>query len=217
MKVIAIIPARGGSKGIPRKNMINFLGKPLIQWSIDAALTSKIITDVVVSSEDDEILKYSNTTKDVICLKRPNELALDDSRTEPVLMHAIQSLKEKKYDYLILLQPTSPLRTSKDIDDAFQKLITAEANSLISVCGIDHHPYKSFKIDKNGFLQGIINNDFPFSPRQTLPEIYRANGAIYIIEVKDFMNNGSLFTDKTIHYKMSKKRSLDIDILEDLK
>jgi CMP-N-acetylneuraminic acid synthetase len=217
MKVIAIIPARGGSKGIHRKNIINFLGKPLIQWSIEAALASSIITDVVVSSEDDEILEYANKTKGVICLKRPNELALDDSRTEPVLMHAIENLEEKNYDYLILLQPTSPLRTSKDIDEAFEKLITGEANSLISVCGIEHHPYKSFKVDDKGYLQGVINNDFPFFPRQELPKVFRANGAIYIIKLKDFVKNGSLFTDKTIHYKMNKEKSLDIDVIQDIK
>lgn len=216
MKVLAVIPARGGSKGIPRKNIINFRGKPLLQWSIDVAKKSKNITDVVITSDDDEILEYSNKTKDVICLKRPKELALDNSRTEPVLVHVLETIN-KNYDYLILLQPTSPLRTSEDIDFSFSSLLSSNANSLISVCDLEHHPYKSFKVDENGFLQGIINNEFPFFPRQKLPEVYKPNGAIYIISVFEFLKNKSLFTDKTIHFRMSKEKSLDIDTLEDLK
>lgn len=217
MKVVAIIPARGGSKGILKKNLINFLGKPLIQWSIEAALKSKFITDVVVSSDDDEIIEEAKRNKNVITLKRPKELAEDNSRTEPVLLHALENLKDKKYDYLILLQPTSPLRTFDDINLAFNKLKESKANSLISVSDIEHHPYKSFKINKKGFLQGIINNDFPFSPRQELPKTYRANGAIYIIKVKEFLLSEKLLTSSTTYFEMSKDNSLDIDTLEDIK
>ena len=217
MKVLAIIPARGGSKGIPRKNMINFLGKPLIQWSINAALNSSIITDVIVSSDDDEILELAKKHTQVKTIKRPKELAEDNSRTEPVLVHALKNIKDVKYDYLILLQPTSPLRKAIDIDEAFNKLIIEKANSLISVCSIEHHPFKSFKISEKGFLQGIINNDYPFIPRQKLPKTYRANGAIYIIKVKDFLKEKSLLTNKTTFFAMSKEKSLDIDTLEDIK
>ena len=216
MKVIAIIPARGGSKGIPKKNLVNFLGKPLLQWSIEAALNSKYITDVVVSSDDDDILRISQNHKNVIPIKRPKELALDTSRTEPVLAHVIESLKGRTFDYLILLQPTSPLRKSDDIDEAFNKLLASYANSLISVCSNDYHPYKSLRINNKGFLEGIINNEYPFLPRQELPQTYSANGAIYIIKVKDFIKNYSLITSKTLHYKMSIERSLDIDSKIDL-
>ena len=217
MKVIAIIPARGGSKGIPRKNLVNFLGKPLIEWSIEAALKSKYITDVVVSSDDDEILNLAKKQSEVLTIKRPIELAQDDSRTEPVLTHTLEVLKDKNFDYLILLQPTSPLRTSVDIDSAFEKLLNNEATSLISVCESGHHPYKSFNINENGYLQGIINNDFPFYPRQKLPKTFSANGAIYIIKVKDFIRKHTLFTRKTIHFEMSKESSLDIDVNKDLR
>ena len=217
MKVIAIIPARGGSKGIPRKNLINFKGKPLIQWSIEAASQSKYITDVIVSSDDDEILQYASKTQNLIIIKRPKNLAQDNSRTEPVLSHALASLKNNNYDYLILLQPTSPLRTSEDIDFAFEKLQNSEATSLISVCELEHHPYKSFKVDEKGYLQGVINNNYPFYPRQELPKTYRANGAIYIIKVNDFLKKKSLLADKTTHFEMTIESSLDIDNLEDLK
>ncbi|WP_299017169.1 acylneuraminate cytidylyltransferase family protein [uncultured Polaribacter sp.] len=216
MKILAIIPARGGSKGIPRKNLINFRGKPLIQWSIDVAKKANYINDVVVSSDDDEILEYASKTKGVICIKRPKELALDDSRTEPVLTHVLENINNH-YDYLVLLQPTSPLRTFEDIDLSFLSLLNSKANSLISVCDLEHHPYKSFRVDENGFLKGIINNDFPFYPRQKLPEVYKPNGAIYIISIAHFLKNNRLFTNKTIYYKMSTETSLDIDTLEDLK
>lgn len=217
MKVVAIIPARGGSKGIPRKNLVLFRGKPLIQWTIEAALKSKYISDVVVSSDDDEILKEANKINDVLMIKRPSELAEDNSRTEPVLKHIIDTLSLNNYDFLILLQPTSPLRTFEDIDEAFSKFKNTNSDALISVCNLEHHPYKSFKIDENGFLKGIINNDFPFYPRQELPEVFRANGAIYIIKIEEFKKNNSLLTNKTIHFKMSKEKSLDIDTLDDLK
>lgn len=216
MKVIAIIPARGGSKGIPKKNLVNFLGKPLLQWSIEAALNSKYITDVVVSSDDDDILRISQKHKNVITIRRPKELALDTSRTEPVLAHVIESLKGTTFDYLILLQPTSPLRKSDDIDEAFNKLLASYANSLISVCSNNYHPYKSLRINNEGFLEGIINNEYPFFPRQELPQTYSANGAIYIIKVKDFIKNHSLITSKTLYFKMSIERSLDIDSKIDL-
>ena len=217
MKVIAIIPARGGSKGIPRKNLVNFSGKPLMQWTIEAALESKYITDVVVSSDDDEILNEAQKNKKVLALKRPIELAQDTSKTEPVLTHVLDSLNEIKYDYLILLQPTSPLRTSEDIDFAFEKLQNSEATSLISVCELEHHPYKSFKVDEKGYLQGIINNNYPFYPRQELPKTYRANGAIYIIEVSAFLKKNTLLTNKTTHFEMSIESSLDIDTFDDIK
>ena len=215
-KVLAVIPARGGSKGIPKKNLVNFLGKPLLQWSIEAALNSKYITDVVVSSDDDDILRISQKHKNVIPIKRPKELALDTSRTEPVLAHVIESLKGTTFDYLILLQPTSPLRKSDDIDEAFNKLLASYANSLISVCSNNYHPYKSLRINNEGFLEGIINNEYPFFPRQELPQTYSANGAIYIIKVKDFIKNNSLITSKTLHFKMSIESSLDIDSKIDL-
>ncbi|ARV13813.1 acylneuraminate cytidylyltransferase family protein [Polaribacter sp. SA4-12] len=217
MNVLAIIPARGGSKGIKKKNIIDYKGKPLMQWSIDAALKSKYITEVVVSSDNDEILDLASKNKDIITLKRPKELAEDSSRTEPVLKHIIESLDASKYSHIILLQPTSPLRTVEHIDNAFKLLFNSEANSLISVCNLEHHPFKSFKIDKNGFLEGIINNDYPFYPRQSLPKTYKANGAIYIIEVDEFKKNFSLLTAKTIHFEMNKESSIDIDTLEDLK
>jgi N-acylneuraminate cytidylyltransferase len=217
MKVLAIIPARGGSKGIPKKNLIPFLGKPLLLWSIEAALNSDFITDVVVSSDNDAILDLAAKNKGVIAINRPKEFATDASRVEPVIKHVLEEMNEKKYDLLILLQPTSPLRASEDIDNAFRQFLDTKASSLISVCAMEHHPYKAFKVNEEGYLKGIINDDFPFSPRQALPKVFRANGAIYIINTEDFIKTGSLLTDKSMYFEMPKEKSVDIDTIEDVR
>lgn len=217
MKILAIIPARGGSKGIPRKNLIPFLGKPLMQWSIEAALDSSFITDVVVSSDDDEILKAAIKHEGVVAIQRPKDLALDESRVEPVMIHALEELDTKEYDVLVLLQPTSPLRSAADIDAACEQFLASEATSLIGVCALNHHPYKTFKVTDQGYLQGIINNDFPFSPRQSLPKVFRANGAIYIVNTADFVRTGSLLTDKCTYFEMPNEKSVDIDTMDDIR
>ena len=219
MKVVAIIPARGGSKGIFKKNLVKVLGKPLIDWTIEAALSSSFITDVVVTSDDDDILSNTKKFEDVLLIDRPNELAQDNSRTEPVLAHALEFLKNKgkEYDYLVLLQPTSPLRNSNDIDAAFKVLQNSEATSLISVVEPEHHPLKSFKINDKGFLEGLVNNNFPFMPRQELPKIFQPNGAIYIVKITEFLKKNTLFTNKTINFTMSPSKSIDIDTFEDIK
>jgi len=218
MRTIAIIPARGGSKGISKKNLTPLLGKPLINWTIDAALQSNSITDVVVTSDDIEILENAKQFETVLTIDRPKELATDTSLTEPVLVHALEVLKAagKTYDYLVLLQPTSPLRTSDDIDAAFSKLIAADATALISVVELAHHPLKSFIINKEGYLNGLVNNEFPFMPRQELPKAVQPNGAIYIIKVSEFLKEKKLFTSKTIDYLMSIEKSIDIDTQIDI-
>lgn len=218
MRILAIIPARGGSKGIPRKNLVKVLGKPLIDWSIEAAIQSKFVTDVVVTSDDVKILENSKKYKSVICLERPIELAQDDSPTEPVLLHTLQELKKvgKEYDHLILLQPTSPLRNAEDIDQAFKVITSSEATSLISVNEPPHHPLKSFIIEKEGYLKGLVNNDFPFMPRQSLPKVYQPNGAIYIIKVSTFLKGKKIFTDKTVPFLMTLDKSIDIDSENDI-
>ncbi|MFY0631063.1 MAG: acylneuraminate cytidylyltransferase family protein [Flavobacteriaceae bacterium] len=217
MKIVAVIPARGGSKGIPQKNLHKVAGKPLIAWTIESAMASKLIDTIVVSSDNEEILDFSKTYNTITNIKRPLELATDSAPTEPVLRHALDELKlYEKYEYLILLQPTSPLRDSNDIDDAITTLLASEATSLISVTQPDHHPLKSFVKDDEGYLKGLVNNQFPFMPRQELPETYQPNGAIYIVEVKEFLKNNKLFTNRTIAYNMSSEKSIDVDSLEDV-
>lgn len=213
-KVLAIIPARGGSKGLPGKNIIDFAGKPLIAWTIEASLGSKYITKTIVSSDSDEILevakKYGSDT-----VKRPNEFATDISSSEVVVKHSLESMEEK-FDYVVLLQPTSPLRDINDIDGAFEKLFSLDATALISVREYDNKILKAFKENEFGYIEGISNNKYPFMRRQDLPRTYMSNGAIYIVKVDEFLKRDSFFTEKTISFVMDEIKSLDIDTKEDL-
>lgn len=213
-RVLAIIPARGGSKGLPRKNIIDLAGKPLIAWTIEASLGSKYITKTIVSSDSDEILEVAKNYNSYI-LKRPDELATDISSSEVVVKHAIESIEEK-FDYVVLLQPTSPLRNTNNIDMAFDKLFSSNATALISVCEYDNKILKAFKENEFGYIEGISNNKYPFMRRQDLPKTYMSNGAIYIIKVDEFLKNNSFFTDKTISFVMGETKSFDIDTKEDL-
>lgn len=212
--VLAIIPARGGSKGLPKKNIIDLAGKPLIAWTIEASLESKYITKTIVSSDSGEILEVSKKYGSEI-LKRPDELATDISSSEVVVKHALESVEEK-FEYIILLQPTSPLRSTLEIDSAFEKLFSLDATALISVCEYDNKILKAFKENELGYIEGISNNKYPFMRRQDLPKTYMSNGAIYIIKVDEFLKNNSFFTDKTVSFIMDEIRSLDIDTKEDL-
>lgn len=214
MKVLSIIPARGGSKGIPKKNIIDLGGKPLIAWSIEASKKSKYISKTIVSSDDEQILKVAKDYG-VIPIKRDRNLAKDDTKTQDVLFDLLNNLEEK-FDYIILLQATSPLRNEKHIDEAFEKLKQTKNKALISVYEPEHSPLKAFIVD-NDILKGIVNDEYPFSPRQSLPKVYYPNGAIYIVDYKEFLKEKSLFIkNNTSYYIMDKDISKDIDKLEDL-
>lgn len=216
-KILAVIPARGGSKGLPRKNVLTLGGKPLIAWTIESSLNSEYISKTIVSSEDDEVLNISKKyNADII--KRPKELANDTATSESVIYHTLKELQKYslEFDYVVLLQPTSPLRNDRDIDVAFEKLFSSEATALISVCELDNKILKAFKENKLGFLDGISNNQYPFMRRQDLPKTYLSNGAIYIVKVDEFLHKKSFYTDKTIAFTMTETSSLDIDTKEDL-
>ena len=216
-KVLSIIPARGGSKGLPRKNIIDLAGKPLIAWTIEASLNSKYITKTIVSSDDKEILDISTKYGSEV-IKRPNNLSSDVATSESVVRHAIDYLESmgEVFDIVILLQPTSPLRNCKDIDSAFEVMFDSSATAVISTCEFDNKILKTFIESSNGFLEGISNNKYPFMRRQDLPKVYMSNGSIYIIDTKTFKNVNSFMTDKTLNYLMPKKGSVDIDSSDDL-
>ena len=219
MRILAVIPARGGSKGIPGKNIISVGGIPLIVWTIEAALSSTVITKTMVSSDDDEILeiakRYGAET-----LKRPDVLASDTAGSEGLVLHALEVEREQGnvYDYVMLLQPTSPLRTAEDIDAALTQLKNSHVKALISVYTPEHTPYKAFKLNSKGMLEGLVDNKTPFMRRQDLPQTFMPNGAIYLVEVAHFEKKKSFFCEEsTIAYEMSREKSLDIDTMEDLK
>lgn len=214
-KILAIIPARGGSKGLPGKNIIDLAGKPLIAWTIQASLQSKYINKTIVSSDNDGILSVAKK-HGVETIKRPDELASDSANSKGVISHALSALTDDEFDYVVLLQPTSPLRGSDDIDQSFKTLFSQDCDSLISVNKTDNKILKSFKLNGSGYLEGISNNDYPFMCRQDLPETYISNGAIYIVKVAEFMKSRSFMSNKTTMFVMSKENSIDIDNLADL-
>ncbi len=214
--VLAIIPARGGSRGIPRKNIVPFAGRPLIAWTIQAARAVPAIDRVVVSSDSDEILGIS-TRWGAEPLKRPAHLSTDGAGSLPVIQHAIEALaKEIDPRVIVFLQPTSPLRTADDLLGALDIFLESDADGLISVYRIDNKFLKSFFVDESGYLKGISNNEFPFMDRRLLPPVYMPNGAIYLFRRGFFDGARSLFSEKMIAFEMPAERSIDIDTPDDL-
>lgn len=206
---LAIIPARGGSKRLPRKNILDLCGKPLISWSIEAALKSKYISKVVVSSDDEEILNISsNFGADII--KRPYELANDTATTFDTVKHTIDNFEN--YDYIVLLQPTSPLRNVKHIDEAIELLEEKQADAIVSVCEMDHSPLWSNTLPKDGNMNNFLRDEVLNKRSQDLEKYYRVNGAVYICKTDKLLENKSFFLkDNIFGYIMDRKSSIDID------
>jgi len=206
---LAIIPARGGSKRLPRKNILDLCGKPLISWSIEAALKSKYISKVVVSSDDEEILNISsNFGADII--KRPYELANDTATTFDAIKHTIENVE--KYDYIVLLQPTSPLRNAKHIDEAIELLEIKNADAVVSVCEMDHSPLWSNTLPEDGNMRSFLREEILNKRSQDLEKYYRLNGAVYICKTDKLLENKSFFLkDNIFAYIMDRKSSIDID------
>ena len=214
-KIIALIPARGGSKGLPRKNIKPLLGKPLIAWTIEQALASKYLDKILVSTDDSEIAKISKNYGAEVPFMRPKELAEDNAKGIDVVLHTIDWLEEndqrKQYDLLMLLQPTSPLRKSEDIDNAIELLFLKEAKAIVSVCEVDHHPLWANTLPENGCMKNFIRKEIMNKNRQELPVYYRLNGAIYLAYCNYIKKCRSFIGKKTFAYIMPKSRSVDID------
>ena len=212
---LAIIPARGGSKRLPRKNILDLSGRPMISWSIDAGLKSKYIDKVVVSSDDDEILDIAKKFK-AETVKRPGELASDIATSNDVVKHTLENIEE--HDYIVLLQPTSPLRNYKHIDEAIKLLEKKSADAIISVCKTDHSPLWSNTLQEDGAMQSFIKDDVIDKRSQDLNDYYRLNGAIYICKRDNFLKEETFFLKENIYaYIMDKESSIDIDEDIDLK
>lgn len=206
---LAIIPARGGSKRLPRKNVLGLCGKPLIVHTIEAALKSEYINKVIVSSDDEEILNISsNFGADII--KRPVELASDTATTFDAIKHTIENVE--KYDYIVLLQPTSPLRNAKHIDEAIELLEIKNADAVVSVCEMDHSPLWSNTLPNDGNMRGFLREEILNKRSQDLEKYYRLNGAIYICKTEKLIENKSFFLKENIFaYIMNRENSVDID------
>jgi CMP-N-acetylneuraminic acid synthetase len=213
----ALIPARGGSKGLKKKNLYILNKKPLISWTIKAAVKSKHIKNIFVSSDDELILEIA-AKEGINFITRPSILAEDSSSMEEVIIHAIKQIEKKgiKFKYLVLLQPTSPLRDYKNIEEACNKFLELGADSLISVTSTDNKVLKTLIMNSKGYLKSAFDTKFPSMNRQELPPAYKPNGAIYIVDKKLFIENPTFFQHHTAMYEMEKNKSIDIDSVEDI-
>jgi CMP-N,N'-diacetyllegionaminic acid synthase len=220
LKILAVIPARKGSKGIPGKNMTKILGKPLIYFTIKNAKKSKYITSIIVSTDCKKIAKISKKMGAEVPFLRPDKLATDKTQTFPVIKHAIKQIEKIKYfkfDYIILLQPTCPLRSFKDIDVSLKRLILSNSNSITSIVDVGaNHPLR-MKIIKKNKLKNYIKQDFEnMKPRQELSKVYIRNGAIYAFKRNVIFKEKALVSKNNLPYLMPKERSVNIDTQEDL-
>lgn len=217
MKVLAIIPARGGSKGLPGKNIRPLCGKPLIGWSIEQAKASKYITEIYVSTDSREIADVAESFGVKVPELRPAELASDTASSASFIIYTIEKLKNegKEFDYVILLEPTSPLREVKDIDTAIELLHThGEADSIVGVCKTEcAHPVFLVKI-KNGFLSPYLGN-MEAIRRQELDELFYFEGTVYVSRINAFLEKKSFYHEKTIPYIVPKWKSFEIDDIDD--
>ena len=211
-KVLAIIPARKGSKRLPFKNRLDLNGKPLISWTIESAIKSSYIDDIIISTDDEEIIKIANSYNINVPFKRPKILSNDHSTSLDVIFHAIKFLKNKNkiYDIIILLQPTSPLRDYIEIDSSFE-LLKNKIESVVSVCETDHSNLWSNNLPKNHSLENFINPKYIGLRSQDLPKFYMLNGAIFLSRINYLKKNKSFFGKKSKAFVMPRQKSIDID------
>jgi len=207
---LAIIPARGGSKGKPRKNIRHVAGKPLIAWTIEEAKRSKYLDRTILSSDDDEIIAVARRWNCDVPFIRPVELAQNNvTGIEPVLQ-ALDTINEI-FDYVVLLQPTSPLRVVEDIDECIEKCDLPNAPVCATVTTPDKSPYWMYLLDNQGRLRSNMKQNTTILLRQHFESVYALNGAVYVARTDWFMKNRKFISDETIAYPMPKTRSIDID------
>lgn len=213
-KVLAVIPARGGSKGIPRKNIIDVAGKPLIAWTIEEAKKSQYLDRIILSSDDDEIIAVARAWGCEVPFKRPAQHAQDDTPGIMPVLHALAALPE--YGYVVLLQPTSPLRTAADIDACLESCINASANCCVSVAEPEQSPYWMYHVSSEGLLIPLLDNKELITRRQDHPAVYALNGAVYVARSKWLLETKIFITKETLAYLMPRDNSIDIDSQIDL-
>ncbi len=218
-KILALIPARGGSKRLPYKNVRPLLGKPLIAWTIEEAKKSKYLDRVIVSTDSEEITEISAKYGAETPFLRPKELATDEVQGIDVVLHAINWFRNigELYDLLILLQPTSPLRAPEDIDKAIKLLFLKNARAVISVSKVTHHPYWVNTLPDDGCMRDFIRKEAVNNNRQQVPDFYALNGAIYVAFCNYILERKSFHGQGTFAYIMPEGRSVDIDSEGDFK
>lgn len=219
MRVVGIIPARGGSKGVPRKNLRMLDGKPLLSYTIEAAQNARGLSRVMLSTEDEEIASAGRSLGVDVPFLRPADLALDTTPTLPVIQHALGYLASQgeRYDAVCILQPTSPLRRSEDIDACIELLVSSGADTVISVRPVpaEYNPHWVFFSDENGVLRLSTGESIPISRRQDLPPCFHRDGSVYAIRCQVVLENCSLYGSTVAGYVMPAEHSVNIDTPQD--
>lgn len=212
MKNIAIIPARSGSKGLKDKNIKLLNGKPLIVYTIEAAINSEVFDNIIVSTDSEKYAEISKNSGANVPFLRPDYLSDDKATSTDVIIHALESLKNigQEYDNFMLLQPTSPLRTYEDIINSVKIMIEKKANAVISVCESEHSPLYVNTLDKTLSMEGFLPKGIS-TRRQDLPKHYRINGAIYLCKIDYFLKYRDFYKDGSYAYIMENINSIDID------
>ena len=218
-KVLAVIPARGDSKGIPRKNLYPLNGKPLIAYTIEAARKSKLLTRSIISTDSEEIAEVAEKFGGDVPFIRPNVLASDTASSIDVVKHAMKELEKAdgvRYNYAVLLQPTTPLRLSGDIDKVIQKLISTQCDTVITMVDVGaYHPARMYRIE-NDRLLGIMEESIAMRRRQDLPPIYIRSGDIYACKRNIIFNRNTMLGNDCRPLVIPSNRAVNIDTLEDL-
>jgi len=217
--VIGLIPARGGSKGVLRKNMRMIAGKPLVEFTVQAAMHSRYLDSVYLSSDDDKILSCGSSLG-AQTFRRPAEFASDTASAEDVVRHFFKEIPEQLVEqdpYIVYMQPTSPLRSSRHVDEALEQMNAQAAHTVVSVVEMTKSPYKSFSLNASGRLQSLFDEKMSNARRQDLPKVYIPNGAIYIFRVSDFLERAGFPSNGSIPFVMSGADSIDIDTEEDIR
>ncbi|SNR75931.1 N-acylneuraminate cytidylyltransferase [Lutibacter agarilyticus] len=221
MKILGIIPARGGSKGVPRKNIKLLEGKPLLQYTSEIGLASSFIDTLVLSSDDEEIMEVAKSLGIQVPFRRPSNLAIDTAPTLPVIQHALKYYKSigVDFDAVCLLQVTSPFRTIEFLNKAIEKFINAGTDSLVSVQEVPHefNPHWVFEQDDLGNLKIATGEEQIISRRQDLPKAYHRDGSIYLTKTSVILEKDSLFGKSLSYIESPKDWYVNIDTLEDWK
>ncbi|MCP5437384.1 MAG: acylneuraminate cytidylyltransferase family protein [Chromatiaceae bacterium] len=215
LRVLAVVPARGGSKGLPRKNVLDLAGRPLITWTLAAARDSQYVDRCVVSTDDVEIAEVSRAHGGDVPFMRPAELAHDSADTFGAIRHAIEQLPG--FDIVLILQPTSPLRTDADIDGTLVQMQAHAAPACVSVMEPAKSPYWCYRVNDDNRLVPLLDPAYSRMRRQDLPQTFALNGAVYAARVDWLLQHQNCLSEQTVAYAMPAERSVDIDTAFDLR
>jgi len=219
MRVLGLIPARGGSKGVPQKNIRLLAGKPLLQYTAEAALSASSLSQIVLSTDDEEIAGVGRQCGLDVPFLRPKELACDDTPTLPVVQHAVNWLEEQgeRFDAVCLLQPTNPLRRPEHIDACVAMLVETGADSVISVLPVpaEYNPHWVYLRNSDGMLKLSTGESTPIPRRQALPPAFHREGSVYVTRRDTIIEENSLYGQRVAGYLVDPARSVNIDSPED--